>query len=428
MDLKLSRAKALKGTVTIPGDKSISHRALMISALAEGESEIDGFLNAADPRSTLDCLQMLGVRATLSDQVVKIQGRGLHGLRAPRGPLDAGNSGTTIRLLCGILAGQSFLTVLSGDESLCRRPMKRVIEPLGRMGAKIDASPSMTPPLKVHGSFPLRPIVHRMEKPSAQVKSAILLAGLFADGTTEVTEKDRTRDHTERMLGLMVTEIGGEYKATVEGGRHIPGQAFVIPRDISSAAFLIAAATLVPHSDITLPRVGVNKTRRKVIDLFKTLGASVDLENEITVAGEAMADLRIRSATLQGVVVLEASDVALLIDEIPVIAVTLALSGLSLSVRGASDLRNKESDRIDAVVTNLRRIGVEVEEYPDGFAFQGKNALIPAVCDSFGDHRIAMAFGIAGLVLNGETVVKGANCVEISFPSFWSILHDLQHT
>jgi len=426
MDIKISTAKRLHGTVPVPGDKSVSHRALMISALANGESEILGFLDAADPQSTLSCIQSLGVEVRRRQGSLRVKGKGLQGLRAADSILDAGNSGTTIRLLSGILAGQPFTTTVTGDESLRQRPMKRIIEPLSRMGAAISSPPEQTAPLTIQGSFPLHPISFSMERPSAQVKSAVLLAGLFGDGTTKVTEMIRTRDHTERMLGLPVDESANGRTVTVDGGKTIDPRTFQIPADISSAAFFIAAATLVPGSEVRLPGVGLNPTRIKIVELFRSLGASIDTVGAKVVAGEPIGDLLVKSSHLQGTVELQAHDVAQLIDEVPIIAVTLALSGVSLSVRGGGDLRNKESDRIRSVVTNLRHIGLDVDEYPDGFAFQSKKTLIPSVCDSFGDHRIAMAFGIAGLVLKGETTVQHAECVEISFPSFWGLLLKLQ--
>lgn len=427
MNIKISTAKSLHGTVTLPGDKSVSHRALMIAALAEGESEIRGFLDAADPLSTLTCLQGLGIHIERVSDALRVHGRGLHSLRPPTADLDAGNSGTTIRLLSGILAGQPFKTVITGDASLRLRPMKRIIEPLNRMGARIEASPEYTAPLTIDGVYPLRSIKYPMEKPSAQVKSSVLLAGLFGDGTTEVTERTRTRDHTERMLGLHVVRTNDGYSTSVTGGRRIAAQSYQIPGDISSAAFLIAAATLVPGSEVRLSGVGLNPTRTRILDLFRSLGASVVTTSERTIAGEPIGDLIVKSSQMHGEVNLDAQDVAELIDEIPIVATTLALAGVSLTVRGGGDLRNKESDRIHAVVANLRDLGLEVEEYPDGFAFQSKKTLIPAVCNSYSDHRIAMAFGVAGLVLNGETVISNAECVDISFPTFWSLLERLQH-
>jgi len=399
----------------------------MIAALGEGESEIRGFLDAADPLSTMTCLQGLGVKVEKVQGVIRVHGKGLHSLQAPTSDLNAGNSGTTMRLLSGILAGQPFRTGLTGDDSLRQRPMKRIIEPLSRMGARISSTSEHTAPLVIEGCHPLHSIRYRMEKPSAQVKSAVLLAGLFGDGTTEVSEKTQTRDHTERMLGLSVVRTNDGFTASVTGGKRISPQAYQVPGDISSASFLIAAAILVPGSEIRLNAVGLNPTRTRILDLFRSLGASITVISERVIAGEVIGDLLVKSSPLHGDVNLNAQDVAELIDEIPIIATTLALSSVSLTIRGGGDLRNKESDRIRAVVENLRGLGLDVEEYPDGFAFQSKKRLIPAECNSYNDHRIAMAFGVAGLALEGDTLIRSAECVDISFPSFWSLLERLQH-
>ena len=426
MDKRIAKSKGLRGTVTVPGDKSISHRALMISALAKGQSEIAGLLNAADPTSTRTCLSALGIQFDWSGDLLRVHGRGLNGLQAPRSVLDAGNSGTTIRLLCGILAGQQFSSSITGDHSLCSRPMKRIIDPLKLMGANIEATPAGTAPLAIHGNHPLQPIDYQMPISSAQVKSSILLAGLFAAGTTRVSERTTTRDHTERMLGLKTTRTAGGHTVEIEGGREIDPKQFQVPGDISSAAFIVSAALIVPGSDVRICSVGLNPTRTRILDFYRSLGASITVLDEHIVAGEPIGDLLVKSTQMQGDVWLDAHAVAELIDEIPVIAVTLALSGAGLTVQGATDLRVKESDRIRSIVENLRRMGGDVEEYPDGFAFQGKKQLLPARCDSFGDHRIAMAFGIAGLALEDETIIENADCVDISFPSFWSSLESLQ--
>ena len=425
MDRRITKSKGLRGTVSVPGDKSISHRALMIAALANGKSEIAGLLDAADPTSTRTCLNALGTEFEWNGPILRVHGRGLKGLRNPNAVLDAGNSGTTIRLLSGILAGQPFLTTITGDDSLRIRPMKRIMEPLTQMGAHFTASPEGTAPLTILGAQPLQPIEYRMPISSAQVKSAILFAGLFAAGTTRVFERTTTRDHTERMLGLKTTRSAEAHVVEIEGGRAIEPGRFQVPGDISSAAFLISAALIVPNSELRIRGVGLNPTRTRILDFYRSLGASIAILEETTIAGEPIGDLLVKSTELQGTVWLDANAVTELIDEIPVIAVTLALSGVGLTVRGAADLRAKESDRIRAVVTNLRCLGMDVEEYPDGFAFQSKKSLIPARCNSFGDHRIAMAFGVAGLALSGETIIENAECVDISFPAFWSLLDNI---
>lgn len=426
MDKRVTKSKGLRGTVRVPGDKSISHRALMISALAKGQSEIAGLLDAADPASTRTCLSTLGIGFEWKGELLCVQGRGLKGLQSPKTVLDASNSGTTIRLLSGILAGQPFSSTITGDDSLRSRPMRRIIEPLSLMGARFASTPGGTAPLTILGSFPLLPIEYRMPISSAQVKSAILLAGLFADGTTRVTERAATRDHTERMLGLKTTRSTEGHIVEIEGRREIEAGTFQVPGDISSAAFMISAALIIPNSEIRIRDVGLNPTRTRILDFYRSLGASILTTNERIVTGEPIGDLLVKSTELQGNVWLDDNAVAELIDEIPIIAVTLAVSGAGLTVRGAADLRAKESDRIRAIVANLRCLGLDVEEYPDGFAFQSKKALIHARCDSFGDHRIAMAFGVAGLALSGETIIENAECVEISFPAFWRLLDNLQ--
>jgi 3-phosphoshikimate 1-carboxyvinyltransferase len=419
MNTTISQSNGLRGTVQVPGDKSISHRAFMISALATGTSEIHGYLDAADPRSTMHCMQALGIDFRIVDSVVIAKGKGLHGLRQAVGTLDSGNSGTTMRLMTGILAGQPFSSTIAGDESLNSRPMKRIIDPLTRMGATIEGTEKQTAPLRVTGRYPLTAIDYQMEISSAQVKSAVLLAGLFADGTTRVTESTKTRDHTERLLGLSKRSDSGRFIVEVKGGTAIAPQRFQVPGDVSSAAFLIAAALLVPHSELRINNVGLNPTRSHLLEFFRSIGGSIDIIREETTAGEPIGDLLVRSSELHGSIALEARDVAELIDEIPILAITAAASGRPMTVHGAADLRNKESDRIHSLVINLRKLGLDVDEYADGFAFQPKNALIGAECDSYNDHRIAMAFGVAGLALQGKTVIRNSECVGISFPAFW---------
>lgn len=398
----------------------------MIAALAKGQSEISGLLNAADPASTRNCLSTLGIDFDWDGPTLRVHGRGLRGLKPPTSDLDAGNSGTTIRLLSGILAGQPFSSTVTGDLSLRSRPMKRIIEPLTMMGARFEATNEGTAPLTIHGAYPLQPIDYVMPMSSAQVKSAILLAGLFAHGTTQVTERTVTRDHTERMLGLKTTRSSGGHAVVIEGGRDIEPGHFQIPGDISSAAFIVSAALVVPNSEIRIQNVGLNPTRTRVLDFYRALGASISTLDEKTVAGESIGDILVRSTELLGDVWLDANAVVELIDEIPIIAVTLAVSGAGLTVQGAHDLRAKESDRIKSIVVNLRQLGMDVEEYPDGFAFQGNKSLIPSRFESFGDHRIAMAFGVAGLALSGETIIANAECVDISFPNFWRLLDGIQ--
>jgi 3-phosphoshikimate 1-carboxyvinyltransferase len=368
----------------------------------------------------------LGVEFSGNHDVVVVQGRGLRGLQPPARLLDAGNSGTTIRLLTGILVGQRFPSKITGDESLRRRPMQRLIHPLRLMGADLESSNRGTAPLRIKPVKTLQPIVYHMPVASAQVKSAILLAGLYAEGKTIVVELTGTRDHTERMLDLHVREQEGTRVVEVEGEMKIEGKEYFVPGDISSAAFLIAAALLVPHSEVVIKNVGLNPTRTAVLDVFRQMGGSIAIENRRDRAGEPIGDLRAITSELKTGFELNGARVAAVIDEIPILAVTAAFANGVFCVRDAQELRAKESDRIKAIVTNLRALGVEVEEYDDGFAFEGGKALHGANIDSVGDHRIAMAFAVAGLNVKGETTIQNAECTDISFPRFWEILSRLQ--
>ncbi|MGB2867352.1 MAG: 3-phosphoshikimate 1-carboxyvinyltransferase [Bacteroidota bacterium] len=426
MNLEITPASSLRGTVTVPGDKSISHRALMIGSLADGLSEVSGFSGAADPKSTQACLKSLGVEFERKSDLLLIHGKGLRGLNKPVGDLDAGNSGTTMRLMAGILAGQTFDSVLIGDESLSRRPMKRVVDPLRQMGARITGTALGTAPISIRGTEKLHAIDYALLVPSAQVKSAILFAGLYADGTTVVREPSKTRDHTERMLDLRVTEKVGVRIVEVEGGKRIPGKKFVVPGDLSSAAFLIAAAMILKNSEVRVSNAGLNPTRTAVLNIFKEMGGKIEIENERLAGGEPFGDIVARSSNLTSDISIRGSKVAALVDEIPILATTALFGEGYFEVRDATELRHKESDRIASIVRNLQILGCDVEEYPDGFAFEAGNELRGGVIDSFLDHRIAMAFGVAGLSIPGITI-KGAECVDISFPGFWRILQGLTH-
>jgi 3-phosphoshikimate 1-carboxyvinyltransferase len=421
MDLKITPAKRLKGTISIPGDKSIAHRALLISSIADGTSSIESFPSAADPLSTLSCIRNLGIEVSQAGTSLQVKGKGLRGLRAPAAPLDCGNSGTTMRLLSAILCGQNFTSELIGDESLSRRPMKRIIEPLSAMGARISGTKESTAPLNIDGVTNLLPLDYKLPIPSAQVKSSVLFAGLYAEGTTRVMERTATRDHTERMLGLTIVKENGVQTVTVEGGTKIPANNYSIPGDFSSAAFLIAASVLVPNSTITLLRIGLNPTRTAVLDLFRSMGTKIVVENESTQAGEPFGDVTVLPSDISLRLDLYGPVVASLIDEIPILAVVAAVAKGSFRLRDAADLRKKESDRIAAIVCNLREMGVEVEESEDGFAFENRKTLIGTAVRTFGDHRIAMAFGVAGLFIP-DVVIQDAECADVSFPGFWQTL------
>lgn len=424
MDVQITPANKLGGTLTIPADKSISHRALLIGPLANGTTEIEGISDAADPKSTFDCIRRLGIDAERKEKRLLIKGRGIRGFRKPLSSLNCGNSGTTMRLLSGILAGQEFTSELVGDESLSRRPMERIIEPLTRMGAKITSSSRFTSPLRIEGVGRLVSIEYELPLASAQVKSAILLAGLFAEGTTRVIENKPTRDHTERMLGLRSYPRNGAKVTEITGGYHIEPQKFAVPGDISSAAYFIAAALLVPNSDLILQNVGLNPTRTRFLELWRAAGAQISVESRRTVGGEPLGNLRVKTSALITQIDLSGDMIPSVIDEIPILAVTAAVAGVPFKLTDATELRNKESDRIQSTVSNLREMGVEVEEYHDGFEFGAANNLHDAVVDSYKDHRIAMAFAVAGLKIPGM-VIRDSECVEISFPGFWQQLQQV---
>ena len=425
MDRTLQPVKHLRGEIAVPGDKSISHRAILLGSLGEGTTEISGFLDAADPRSTLQCVRELGIETQLSSGILRIFGKGLHGYRAPASALDAGNSGTTIRLLSGILAGQRFPTVISGDKYLMRRPMKRIIDPLTEMGANIVGTDKFTAPLKIFPAEKLHGITYELPIPSAQVKSAILLAGLFAEGTTTVEENQQSRDHTERMLGLSTIVTKGKNSVSVTGGIRIPAGRFLVPGDPSSAAFFSVAALISRNAEVLIKDVGLNPTRTGFLEVLRSMGGDIRTENVRSIGGERVGDIVVKNSSLTFSTSLKGAIIPNIIDEIPILAVAAAFGRGRFEVHDAFELRNKESDRIGAVCENLSAMGVDVEEKEDGFTFDSTTNLIPAAFDSFGDHRVAMAFGVAATALSGESIMKEAECVDISFPSFWNILQGL---
>jgi 3-phosphoshikimate 1-carboxyvinyltransferase len=420
MDVVVAKAKPLVGELRVPGDKSISHRALLIAGIADGTSVIRGLLNAADPLSTMQCLDALGVQVNTKGELLEVHGNGLHGFKPPSADLDAGNSGTTLRLLCGILAGHSFHAVLTGDQSLRRRPMARVIQPLRRMGAEIS-SENDTPPVHIRGKTPLDPIEYTMPIASAQVKSAILLAGLYAQGITTVRESTPTRDHTERMLGLSRRFEGTGTTISILGGTSIRANDFHIPGDLSSAAFLLTAAACIRGSECTIRSVGINPTRTAILSVLERSGVRITMANRADDEIEPYADLHTVYSPPERPIHLQRDEVPLLIDEIPVLAVLAACAGTAFSVQGAGELRVKESDRIALLVRNLKRMGVQVVEERDGFAFEPVGSLRSAEIESGGDHRLAMAFAVAGMIHGGVTV-KGAECADVSFPGFWNLI------
>ena len=412
----------LSGRLRVPGDKSISHRSIMLGALADGVTHVSGFLEGADAISTMNVFRALGVRIEGPDRGrVTVHGVGLHGLRGTDAPLDCGNAGTAMRLLMGLLAGQRFASTLVGDESLSRRPMRRVAEPLGRMGARIETRDG-TPPVRIHPVPHLHGIDFEMPVASAQVKSAVLLAGLYAQGVTSVTEPAPTRDHTERMLEGFGAKLHREAnRVSLRGGQRLAATSIDVPADISSAAFFLVGASIAPGSDLLLEHVGVNPTRTGVIEILRLMGADIELLDPREVGGEPVADLRVRSAPLRGIAVPERL-VPLAIDEFPALFVAAACASGRTVVTGAEELRVKESDRIAVMADGLRALGVRAEPTPDGMTIEGRGGE-PAVfdggeVDSHGDHRIAMSFAIAALRAGGRLRIRDTANVATSFPGF----------
>jgi 3-phosphoshikimate 1-carboxyvinyltransferase len=421
MQKRISPARAVSGAITLPGDKSISHRYAMISAIAEGPSRIRNYSTGADCHSTLACLRGLGVEIEEAGTEVTVHGRGLDGLRAPSNDLDAGNSGSTIRMLSGILAAQPFRSRIFGDESLSRRPMRRIMAPLAQMGALIEARDGKFPPLEIEGG-PLRAVDYATPVPSAQVKTCVLFAGLYADSQTTVTEPVRSRDHTEialREFGAEVTVEG--LRIAIAGRPKLTGRELTVPADLSSAAFFLAAALLVPGSELTIRGVGLNPTRSALLDFLTGMGARIRIPQLESVNGELIGDIEVRHSPLGGGVI-EGGLTAALIDEIPVLAVLGAATEDGLTVKDAAELRIKETDRIKTVVENLRRMGVDAEELADGMRIPGRQRFRAAAIDSFGDHRIAMAFAVAALAAESECLIHEAEAASVSFPEFWDTL------
>ncbi len=425
MNVTVQPVKKLRGEVRVPGDKSISHRSVILGALARGETEIENFLFGADCISTIGITRALGVDIVTENNRVIVRSGGAGAFLEPDNVLDAGNSGTTMRLMAGVLSGCPFFSVLTGDESLRQRPMDRVIKPLTAMGAKITGRKKNTQaPLAISGGN-LKPLEYKTPVASAQVKSAILLAGLFADGKTSVTEPYRSRDHTERMLRYFGAEIEiDEFKVSVRGKPELEGKKIIVPGDISSAMFFIAAGAALPGSELYIPQVGVNTTRTGALEVLKKMGAAITLSNKREVCGEPVADITVTGGGLEGIEI-RGDIIPALIDEIPVLAVVAALAEGETTVRNAQELRHKETDRINAIVKMLSSLGADVEELPDGFIIRGGNVLKGAVCESYGDHRIAMAAAVAGLSARGETVIKQAECVNISYPGFFNTLNNI---
>ena len=428
MTEEISPARGVRGVVSVPGDKSISHRYAMLTSIAEGDSRIRNYSTGADCHSTLACMRQLGVEHSISQEdgleTLTVHGRGIHSLRASDATLDAGNSGSTIRMLSGILAAQPFITSLTGDESLVKRPMKRIMSPLAEMGAQIDATGGQFPPLTIHGQ-PLKAIHYKLPVASAQVKSCVLLAGLYATGETVVEEPVVTRDHTEialRELGADITVM--PRLVSLRGGAQLKGRELMVPGDISSAAFFIVAALITPESDLTITGVGLNPTRTALLDVLRSMGAQIKLLHVEEANGELIGTLQVKTSRMVGGAI-EGATTAALIDEIPILSVLGALSENGLTVRNAAELRVKETDRIETIAANLRAMGATLTTTHDGLEIPGRQKFKAAEIHSHGDHRIAMAFSIAALAATGPSIIHDSMAASVSFPEFYATLKNL---
>ena len=410
----------LRGSVQVPGDKSVSHRALLLGAIANGVTTIRGFLDSEDTHATRQVLQMLGITINDVKGALRVSGNGLHGFQRPSGPLYFGNSGTSVRLMTGLLAGQAFDTVLTGDESLSKRPMRRVAEPLRLMNADVETSGTGTLPITVHGGRQLHGITYDLPVASAQLKSALLLAGLCASGRTCVREPAVTRDHTERMLRHFGCELEVSRGQVCLNSQELSACDIDVPADISSAAFFMVAALITPGSDLVLRRTGINPTRDAVLEILTRMGADIELENRLELSGEPVADIRVRHSELTGITIPEAL-VPIAIDEFPALMVAAACAAGTTVLTGAAELRVKESDRIEAVAAGLRALGISVETYPDGMRVQG-GRFEGGEVDSCTDHRIAMAFSVAGLAAAGPVTIHDCRNVNTSFPGFVDLM------
>jgi len=431
-DLRVQPSQGLHGELSLPGDKSISHRSVLFAAIADGDTHISGFLTGADTQNTANAIQAMGIEVEgLGTERLVVHGKGLDGLSEPASVLDLGNSGTGMRLLAGLLAGQDFFSVLTGDQYLRKRPMARIVEPLRRMGAKIDGrSGGRLAPLAIRGGGKaLTSIEYASPVASAQVKSAVLLAGLFADSETTVNEPSKSRDHTERMFRFFGVEVREQGTAvTVQGRQRLRAKGpLTIPSDISSAAFFMVAATIVPGSDLLIKNVGINPTRTGIIDVLTSMGADITLESRREQAGEPTADIRVRHRKLRGVQ-LGGEMIPRLIDELPVLAVAASYAEGKTIIKDAAELRVKESDRIATIAAELRTMGATIVEHPDGMEITGRDSLRGALCDSHGDHRIAMSMAVAGLAARGDTVVRDTDWIDTSFPGFERLLRQAAYS
>lgn len=416
----IKQAKGIRGEIRLRGDKSISHRAVMLASLACGRTQIRGFLESEDCLNTIRAFKALGIKIKEEGDELIVYGQGIRGLKKPEEVLDVGNSGTTMRLLLGILAAQDWTSIITGDESLRKRPMKRVTLPLTLMGARFEGDYA---PVTIYGHSHLKAISYTSSIASAQVKSAILLAGLFADGETSVTEPLLSRDHTERMLPFFGVELEREgLTVKLKGPTSLKGgQTIEIPADISAASFFIVAALILPNSKVTLPNVGLNPTRTGLIDVLKKMGARIKIKNLREIGAEPVGDIEVESSSLKGIEV-DKEDIPRLIDEIPILAVACALATGESQIKGAEELRVKECDRLSAVASELTKMGAKIKELKDGLIIEGGSLLKGAEVQSFFDHRIAMSLAVAGLAASDQTIIKESECINTSFPEFVPIL------
>ena len=422
MDRLIKKSNGIRGEISIPGDKSISIRSVILGSIAGGDTSVKNLGTGGDILSSVKCLKQLGISFEDKGGIFKIKGKGLYGLSKPSSVLDVGNSGTILRLLSGVLAGQKFESVITGDDSIQSRPMKRITAPLKLFGAEIKGKKGDNyAPLTIIGKK-LNAAKYVSPVASAQVKSSILLAALYADGVSKISEPYKSRDHTERMMEYMGIKLNIDGNSiSIEGGQNLNGNEIFIPGDISSAAFFISAALIVNNSEILLKDVGINPTRTGIIDVLKRMGGNIDIINVREINNEPVADIIVKSSDLKGVEI-SGEIIPRIIDEIPVLAVVSALSDGETVIKDAAELRVKETDRIKAVVTNLKKMGADAEEMPDGMIIRGKSKLKGTELETFGDHRIALAFAIAGLDADGETIIKDSKWADISFPGFFNLL------
>ena len=423
--MEFKQVKSLKGEITVPGDKSISHRAIMLGSIAKGITEIHGFLKSADCLSTITCFQSMGVSIIENNNVIKVTGNGMYNLKTPSTILNVGNSGTTIRLLSGILCAQSFSSTVTGDNSIQKRPMQRIIEPLSNMGANISSlSNNSCAPLSIHPSH-LHGIIYKSPTASAQVKSSILLAGLYAEGPTTVYEPYLSRNHSEIMLSAFGADINSsDNQVTIFPANELYGQKVTVPGDISSAAYFIAAGLIIPDSEILIKNVGINQTRDGIIKVIKQMGGKISLLNKRNTCGEFVADILVQTSELHGITI-EGSIIPTLIDELPIIAVIATQACGTTIIKDAAELKVKECNRINAVTENLKKMGANITATDDGFIIEGSTKLHGAIIETYKDHRIAMSFTIAALVALGETSIHDSDCVTISYPEFYKDIYSL---